>query len=70
MSKLASLIWNARRRSGLTLRAVEKMSGVSRSEIWQIETGATARPGFIAMVKLCDALDVSYDSAADAARKS
>jgi transcriptional regulator with XRE-family HTH domain len=62
--RLGELIGLARECKGLTLRDLEKISGVSNSLISQIETGKVKDPGFSIVVRLVDALGTTLDRAA------
>jgi transcriptional regulator with XRE-family HTH domain len=66
--RLGELIAVARECKGMTLRDLEKVSGVSNSLISQIETHKIKNPGFTTVVQLCDALGVSLDRAASGIR--
>ena len=54
----------ARLAVGLSLRELEKRSGMSASQISQIETGRRADPGFSTVLRLAKALEVSMDALA------
>lgn len=54
----------ARLAAGLSLRKLEKRSGMSASQISQIETGRRADPGFSTVLRLAKALEVSMDALA------
>jgi transcriptional regulator with XRE-family HTH domain len=64
--KLGELISLSRELKGLTLRDLERKSGVSNAVISQIETGHVKEPGFRTVVKLADALSLSLKRLADA----
>lgn len=65
MQKLNKAIAGARVRAGLSLREVEKMTGISNSLISQIETGHVVEPSFRNVVKLSVVLDINLDYLAD-----
>lgn len=65
---LGKFLRAAREKKGWTLRELAAKSGVSNPLISQIETGHTKDPGFRTIIKLVDALGVTIDSAAVAAR--
>lgn len=48
----------------MSLRELEKLSGMSASQISQIETGRRADPGFSTVLRLAKALEVSMDTLA------
>ena len=68
MTTLRELFGIAREIKGWSLRDLEKASGVSNALISQIETGKVRDPGFTTVVRLCDALGLSLDRAAQAER--
>lgn len=57
--KLGELISLSRELRGLSLRDLEKKSGVSNALISQIETGDTVNPGFWTVAKLARALGIT-----------
>lgn len=63
--KLHLALKGARARAGLSLREVEKMTGISNSLISQIETGYVVEPSFRNIVKLSVILDINLDYLAD-----
>lgn len=65
--KLGELIAIGRECKGWTLRDLERESGVSNALISQIETGKIKDPGFSTVVRICEALGVSIQRAADTA---
>jgi transcriptional regulator with XRE-family HTH domain len=62
--RLGKLIAIGRDFKGWTLRDLERESGVSNPLISQIETGKTKDPGFATVVRLCKALGISIERAA------
>lgn len=66
--RLGKLIASTRKHQGLTIRELEFLSGISNPMICQIETGRIKEPGFFKVVKLCDALGISIQRAAQATR--
>lgn len=48
-----------REKAGLTLREVEKRSGISNPIISQYENGKVKQPSFQAVMKLCDVYGIS-----------
>jgi transcriptional regulator with XRE-family HTH domain len=48
----------ARENSGLTLQALEDLSGVSKQTISDIELGRNRNPGYVKVVKLARALGI------------
>jgi transcriptional regulator with XRE-family HTH domain len=59
--KLHELIALSRELKGLTLRELEKQTGVSNAVLSQIETGKVQEPGFRNVVKIARALGISLD---------
>lgn len=51
------LVWNARNKKGCTLKQLEKLSGIPKSTINNIENGLTG-PTILQLEKLAKALDV------------
>jgi HTH-type transcriptional regulator, competence development regulator len=66
--KLGELIGVAREVKGLTLREMEKISGVSNAYLSQIETGKIKDPGFSTIVRIATALNLSLDRLAATVR--
>jgi transcriptional regulator with XRE-family HTH domain len=56
---LGELLNLSRELKGLSLRELEKKSGVSNALISQIETGKVPNPGFRTICKIADVLGVS-----------
>lgn len=67
MDKLASLLVDARKRSGLTLRSVEAKTGISNAYLSQLENGRVKEPSPVVLHKLCQLYRISYASALQAA---
>jgi transcriptional regulator with XRE-family HTH domain len=67
MDKLAALLTEARKRSGLTLRNVEARTGVSNAYLSQIETGKIKEPSPLVLHKLAQLYRISYATALQAA---
>jgi transcriptional regulator with XRE-family HTH domain len=65
--RIGELIAIGRECKGWTLRELEKESGVSNPLISQIETGKVKDPGFATVVRLCEALGISIERAAQTA---
>lgn len=65
---LGELIAIERKRKGWSLRDLERSSGVSDAQIWQVETLKVRDPGFSTVIRLIDALGISLDRAAGTAR--
>jgi transcriptional regulator with XRE-family HTH domain len=57
--KLHEAIAYARECSGLTLRELEKKTGISNALLSQIETGVVREPSFRNIIKISDALKIS-----------
>lgn len=57
--KLGELIVQRRKKKGMTLRELSRVSGVSNPTISQIETGWTEDPGFKSVMSLRKALGIS-----------
>lgn len=62
--RLGELLAVAREVKGLTLRDLEKASGISNALISQIETGKVKDPGFTTVVRLAQALGLTLDRVA------
>lgn len=56
--KLGEMISFARELKGMTLRQLEKKTGISNAALSQIETGYVKEPGFRNVVKIAMALDL------------
>lgn len=66
--RLGELIGIARECKGWTLRELEERSGVSNALISQIETSKIKDPGFSTVIRLVDALGLSWDRVVKAGR--
>lgn len=62
--QIGKALQKARLAAGLSLRELEKRSGMSASQISQIENGRRADPGFSTVLRLAKALEVSMDALA------
>lgn len=62
--KLGETLRAARQRKKYTLRALEKISGVSNALISQIETGHVKDPGFKTVCKIAAALRINIKALA------
>lgn len=60
MSKLGVLLAGARKRKNLTLRAVERTTGVSNAYLSQLENGNVREPSPIILARLADLYEVPY----------
>lgn len=60
MSKLGTLLAASRRQKNLTLRAVEKATGISNAYLSQLENGDVQEPSPVMLAKLADLYDVPY----------
>ena len=56
--KLYEAIANARKYHNLSLRQLEKKTGISNALLWQMETGAVKNPSFRNIVKLSEVLKI------------
>jgi transcriptional regulator with XRE-family HTH domain len=63
-TRLGSALRAARTARGLTLRDLEKLTGMSQSQLSQIETGYRADPSFSTVSKIAKAVGVSLDGLA------
>ncbi len=66
--KLGELLAIARECKGLTLRELEAQCGVSNALISQIERGHVKDPGFSTVIRLVDALGLSWERVVKAGR--
>jgi transcriptional regulator with XRE-family HTH domain len=64
---IADIIRNARRRRGITLRALAAETGLSNPVISQIENGQIVNPGIITVMRIARALGVRPATLAAAA---
>jgi transcriptional regulator with XRE-family HTH domain len=60
MSKLGTLLATSRKRKNLTLRAVEKATGISNAYLSQLENGDVQQPSPVMLAKLADLYEVPY----------
>ena len=63
--RLGDLLKMAREIKGVTLRDLERETGISNALLSQIETGHVKSPGFHNVVKIARALNVKLDTLAD-----
>lgn len=63
--KIGELLSLAREIKGWTLRDLERETGISNALISQIETGHVKDPSFSRVVRLCEALGISPERAAE-----
>jgi transcriptional regulator with XRE-family HTH domain len=64
--KLCEAISYARECKGLTLRELERLTGISNALLSQMETGVVKEPSFRNIVKLSKALGISLSKLANA----
>jgi len=60
MSRLGTLLATSRRQKNLTLREVEKVTGISNAYLSQLENGDVQEPSPVMLAKLADLYDVPY----------
>ena len=58
---LGAYLKSLRQRGGLTLRAIEKMIGISSAFLSQLESGKVKQPSPLMLYKLASAYNVSYE---------
>jgi transcriptional regulator with XRE-family HTH domain len=63
--KLGELLKMAREIKGITLRDLERETGISNALLSQIETGHVRQPGFQNVVKIARVLNVKLDTLAN-----
>lgn len=63
--KLGALLKMAREIKGMTLRDLEKETGISNALLSQVETGHVRQPGFQNVVKIARVLNVKLDTLAE-----
>lgn len=63
--KLGQVLKMAREIKGVTLRDLERETGISNALLSQIETGHVRQPGFQNVVKIARALNVKLDTLAE-----
>lgn len=61
INELGTFLRSARERKGLSLRGVEKQTGVSNAYLSQIESGKINQPSPNILYKLSEIYQVSYD---------
>jgi transcriptional regulator with XRE-family HTH domain len=64
--RVGELLKLAREIKGYTVRDLERETGISNALISQIETGHVKQPSFINVVRLCEALNLPIERAANA----
>jgi HTH-type transcriptional regulator, competence development regulator len=62
MNKLAAILADARKRLGLTLRAVETKTGISNAYLSQLENGRIKEPSPTVLHKLSELYRIPYNS--------
>jgi len=62
ISALASILTQARHDRGLSLREVERLTGIPNPSISQIETGYVTEPSFTTVVRLATAYKLPLKS--------
>lgn len=65
---LSDAIAKARTKAGVSLRSLEKVSGVDFRSLHHIETGYSKEPSFSAVVKISRALKISLSKLAETIR--
>lgn len=60
MNKLGTLLRTARKRKDMTLRAVERITGISNAYLSQIENGEIGEPSPVMLAKLSKLYDIAY----------
>lgn len=65
--KLGDLVKDARLKKGLSIRQVERLTGISNAYLGQIERGEVKEPSPNKLLKLSEHLNVSYQSLMEAA---
>lgn len=63
--KLGQVLKMAREIKGVSLRDLERETGISNALLSQIETGHVRQPGFQNVVKIARALNVKLDTLAE-----
>ena len=58
--RLGGLLADARKRRGLTLRAVQRAVGISNAYLSQLETGKVRSPSPVVLHKLCELYELPY----------
>jgi transcriptional regulator with XRE-family HTH domain len=62
MSRLSTLLATSRKQKDLTLRAVEKATGISNAYLSQLENSDVHEPSPVILAKLADLYDVPYST--------
>jgi transcriptional regulator with XRE-family HTH domain len=62
MNKLGTLLAASRKRKNLSLRAVEKETGISNAYLSQLENGDVQEPSPIMLAKLADLYETPYST--------
>ncbi len=66
--RLGELLAIARECKGWTLRDLERATGISNPMLSQIETGHVKATSFLNVVRICDALGIKLERAAETVR--
>lgn len=67
MEKLGTLLGDARKRRGMTLRQVEQAAGISNAYLSQLENGYIQSPSPVILHKLSQEYGISYSSVMEVA---
>jgi transcriptional regulator with XRE-family HTH domain len=67
IDKLAGFLRTARETKGLSLRAVEKMTGISNAYLSQLESDKVQQPSPVKLNTLCEVYKISYAEAMELA---
>ncbi len=59
--KLAKILKERRLELGLTIRKVEDLTGINHSEVSRIENGLKPKIDIIALIKICEVLDLNFE---------
>lgn len=59
--KLAKILKERRLELGLTIRNVEDLTGINHSEVSRIENGLKPKIDIIALIKICEVLDLDFE---------
>lgn len=59
--KLAKILKERRLELGLTIRNVEDLTGINHSEVSRIENGLKPKIDIIALIKICEVLDLNFE---------
>lgn len=63
-SALGRAIGDARRRRGLSYRQLSVLTGVATGHLYDIEMAVAPRPGWVVVVRIARALELSLDTLA------